>query len=275
MQFLHAVAAYLSATHPELVWALLALAVFAICYLLRRFAPSVWERAVAIYPLSVDTSGAVVALRKVQQTWPSALIGAVLPVLLTGGDTKLALKGALVGLFAPVIHELAKALPFLPYRGETKVKPKDDDRTPPTGGKPVGLVASCFAAVTLALCLSCSAASWEQQRPVAAAVERVTTEAVQPALLRAYENEQMAAVNAATDQVDAQLRVLTVRAQWVPIFAAHDAFVAAHAAWATAIETDGDALATGIAARAAYCKLRTATKTKVALPDFPAIGCAP
>jgi len=136
MHLLEQARAWLTAINPELPWALLALAVFAICYAVRRWLPRVWERIVAIVPVRVDTSGALVALRKLWQSWPSALLGAVLPVLLTGGDTKLAAKGALVGLLAPLIHELAKWAPFLPYRGATKPKSKDDDKTP-TDGKPV------------------------------------------------------------------------------------------------------------------------------------------
>jgi len=273
MQLLHDIAASLNAINPELIWALLALAVFVICYLLRRFAPSVWERLVAIYPVSVDTSGAVVALRKVQQSWPSALLGAVLPVLMTGGDTKLALKGALVGLLAPVIHELAKALPFLPYRGETRAKPKDDDKTPPAGGKAVGLM-GCFAVLAALLCASCSPAQWQTQGEVAAVVSDVANDRVLPLLESAYRADGLMGVERARDPNEAQLYFVEWKARWLPVWAAWEVFSEAHAAWVAAINSNGDTWATGEAVRKAFCVLKTNALTAgTRLPDFPLVGC--
>jgi hypothetical protein len=157
--------------------------------------------------------------------------------------------------------------------------------TPPGGGNAAvnttlnvaARMGQAIAAVCLAtFVFGCSPSSWEAQRGIANAIETAADRVAYPALERAYESDGIAAVMAADTPLDAELRKDVVRRQWLPIWSAWDAFAAAHSAWVTAIETEGDALATGDAARRAYCKLRNAAAVqKVDLPDFPAFGCKP
>jgi hypothetical protein len=132
---------YLTAIDPNLPPALVALVVFVLVYVVRKRWPAAWERFADIVPLRYDSGLVVVALRKLWQAAPSVALGAAAPALLVGGDVAMAVKGALIALAAPALHELAKASP-LPYRGAigAPTKRKDDnDKTPPTGTKLVGL----------------------------------------------------------------------------------------------------------------------------------------
>ncbi len=109
---------YLSSIDPSLPAAVLALWIFALVYLVRKFFPQHWELVANVIPVKVDSGMAMVTLRKLWQAIPAALLGATIPVLLTGGDVKLAASGALVGLVPPFAHEIAKWIPWIPYRGE-------------------------------------------------------------------------------------------------------------------------------------------------------------
>ena len=141
------VVAYLAALDPNLPWAALSLAVFGIIYAIRKFLPSLWLQFSAFVP-AIDESRIRGALRKIWQALPGVAMGAVIPTLASGGDVKLALYGAVAGAFAPFIHEIAAALPFVPYKGEIgKPKPKDPPDDPPSAQKPAGLSTLALAMV--------------------------------------------------------------------------------------------------------------------------------
>lgn len=115
----------LSAISPDLPWCLLALGLFLLVYAVRKFAPALWLAFEARSPfLPADPEPVLVALHKLYQALPSAFVGLVLPAVISGGDWRKALAGALVGLLPPVMHELAKWAPFLPYRGAVEARPK-------------------------------------------------------------------------------------------------------------------------------------------------------
>lgn len=122
---------WLTAISPELPWALLALGCFVAIYICRKFAPKLWLRFEVLSPFVVaDPAPVLAALHKAFQAMPSVLIGLVLPAVISGGDWRMALTGGLVGLLPPILHELAKWAPWLPYRGELS-KPKSDRKDPP------------------------------------------------------------------------------------------------------------------------------------------------
>lgn len=115
---LTAIVAWLAAINPSLPWLCLGALAFVVIYLVRRFFPAYWEAFAELTPLGMfDPGGVVKALNKVWQSLPAAAIGAV-TMLLQGGDMKTVLMGAAAGLLAPVAHEIMKAVPFIPYRGE-------------------------------------------------------------------------------------------------------------------------------------------------------------
>lgn len=147
--------AYLATLDPNLPWAALSLAVFATIYLVRRYLPSLWLSFEGLVPGCLaypDMTKLQAIWRKAVQTLPSVAIGAVIPALASGGDVKLALYGAIAGAVAPLIHELAAALPFVPYQGRVggpgSKRPPDD---PPNDQKPAGL-ATMALAMTLTGC---------------------------------------------------------------------------------------------------------------------------
>ena len=108
---------YLEKLNPMLPAAVLMLVIWLPQYLLRRFAPLVWEIP-ATLPftwLGVDR-GKLLILRKAWQALPSVALAAGLQALWTHGDAWQAVLGVAQGLLAPGWHELWKALP-VPYRG--------------------------------------------------------------------------------------------------------------------------------------------------------------
>jgi hypothetical protein len=98
----------LSSVNPALPWSLLTLLIFVAVYLSRKFAPKLW-----VWFDSVTPDGAI---SHVIQGLPSVGLGAILSVLLTGGDFAASWKGAVWGALAPTIHLILKALPG-PYQG--------------------------------------------------------------------------------------------------------------------------------------------------------------
>ncbi len=101
-------------------WLGLTLALFVAQYLLRRFAPNFWEWCANIpFGDPVDRTAAVTYARRAWQALPSVVGGAVLVALFTHANVHLAAWGALAGLGAPLLHHLAKWLPWLPYMGAT------------------------------------------------------------------------------------------------------------------------------------------------------------
>jgi hypothetical protein len=115
---------FLVGVDPELPWALLSIAAFYLVYAWRKWAPKSWVAYSRIIPVDDESGWIAKSLQELVQAVPSAVIGGVLPVLLSGGDWRLALKGTLYGLAAPLIHKASKR-----YKGEvgkglsTKVAP--------------------------------------------------------------------------------------------------------------------------------------------------------
>lgn len=115
---------FLVSIDPELPWAALSIATFYIVWAWRKWAPGSWVAFSKLIPVDDESGWITKALQELVQAVPSAVIGSVLPVLLSGGDWKLALKGTLYGLAAPLIHKLSRR-----YKGEvgkglsTKVLP--------------------------------------------------------------------------------------------------------------------------------------------------------
>src|SRR5689334_4781591 len=94
--------------HPAAPWALLTIGIFLAVYATRKLAPALWVWFDKITPDGM--------ISHVVQGLPSVLGGALLTVLLTGGDFAESWKGALAGALAPVIHLIMKAAP-VPYQG--------------------------------------------------------------------------------------------------------------------------------------------------------------
>jgi hypothetical protein len=101
----------LAQVHPDFPWVFLATAIWLVQYLLRRFSPKVWVVAFSWMPTDLP-----VLAQRVLQGLPSALIGAAIPALASGGDATEAVKGALFGALAPLWHHMLKAMPG-PYSG--------------------------------------------------------------------------------------------------------------------------------------------------------------
>lgn len=117
---------------PGAACGLVVLAVFSLMYWVRRRFPKIWERCADLAPfLRGDVDPVLAALRKAWQAVPSAVAGAVMTALLSGGNLRAAELGAVLGLLAPVLHELAKWCPWLSYRGEVGLLPTDVDVTNP------------------------------------------------------------------------------------------------------------------------------------------------
>lgn len=119
--------AWLTAIDPALPRALLVALVFVSVYLIRKFCPRAWELFASVVPVPViDPAPLLLLLSKSWQALPGALLGAAAAALASGADVKHAVKGALFGALAALVHELAKAAPWLPYTGavgKTKLPP--------------------------------------------------------------------------------------------------------------------------------------------------------
>jgi len=116
--------------HPDLARVALATIVFLIVYLVRKLAPSLWLRFEGLSPaLNIESEWLSEQLHKLYQALPSAVLGAILGPLMTGGDWRQALLGALNGLAAPLSHELLSR-----YQGKLG---KAKFKSPPSGGDEV------------------------------------------------------------------------------------------------------------------------------------------
>jgi hypothetical protein len=170
MLHLKAAAAWLAAIHPSLPWVLLTVALWLVQYGTRKTKAGaiVWEWA-ANLPFSTDITPRLHVLRKLWQSLPSTLAGALIGAVGIGGDYAGAALGALAGFGAAVKHEVWKGIKAVPYVGATaplpvKAKPPrklgDDDDTPPSagaGGSLRGLPGA--AAVMLAIGLALGGAT--------------------------------------------------------------------------------------------------------------------
>ena len=108
LDYLNPAYAWLAALDPSLPRALFVALVFGTVLLWRKVSPGSWLKFSSLIPVSdEDTSWLQDTLRKLWQAVPAAVLGAVYGALGTGGDIGATVKLALLGLAAPVIHEVA------------------------------------------------------------------------------------------------------------------------------------------------------------------------
>jgi hypothetical protein len=123
---------WLDTQHPALFPLAMIAAIWLAQYAVRRWLPGVWEWAANIL-FRDSVVGFDKALRKIWQSIPSVLSGAVVLWMASGGSLTDALLGALLGAVAPSFHELLKAAP-IPYRGGKPPAadvPADEETTKP------------------------------------------------------------------------------------------------------------------------------------------------
>lgn len=99
-EYLKVAYSWFVAQNADFPFALLTVGALLFCGLWRWLHLASWDRFVAVLPKS-DTSALKLWAHRVAQAWPSALLGAVVPVALAGGDWKGAGQGALWALAAP------------------------------------------------------------------------------------------------------------------------------------------------------------------------------
>lgn len=120
---------------PALV-GVFAVITFLLVYAIRKRWGHAWERVAAYVPaLGFDMTPGLTIVSKLFQMLPGALIGAALGAVTSGASLGPTLISALAGPLASVGHELAKAIPVIPYRGETD----NPDRLPAPPRLPKGL----------------------------------------------------------------------------------------------------------------------------------------
>lgn len=108
---------WLSLQHPALPWVVMTAVIWLTALVARKIMPTKWE-ALARWPFGdADLKPAGMLAFKIWQGVPSVLAGAILAAATMRLDYGLLWKGALAGACAPILHELLKALPFVPYRG--------------------------------------------------------------------------------------------------------------------------------------------------------------
>ena len=81
----------------------------------RRFAPSLWETMANLWwykklAIGKELNRFDVAMRKAWQGIPSAIVGAVMLAMMTGGDWREAAWGAGIGILTPIAYEARKAI---------------------------------------------------------------------------------------------------------------------------------------------------------------------
>lgn len=133
LDYLAPLYAWLVAIDPSLPRAFFVALVFATVLAWRKYAPGSWSKFSAVIPVSeADTNWLKVTLQKLWQAVPAALLGAVYGALGTGGDVAATVKLAMLGLVAPVIHEVA-------WRYQGKLGTPSGKLPPPSdGSKPFG-----------------------------------------------------------------------------------------------------------------------------------------
>ena len=141
------------------------------------------------------------------------------------------------------------------------------------------IIALLWVGIGLASIISpgCSAAS-QQTQAQHAAVVAVSANEVLPLLEARY----VLAMKMEVDDVatrggtreEAQAEVDRVKREWLPVWAAWDAFAEAHAVWRVALQADdeADAVKAAIHARAAFCALQRLVPD---IPDMPLVECSP
>lgn len=115
-------------------FAVLIIATFLAVWLFRKAFPRAWEYTVGIIPmLAVDMNPVVAVLSKLVQALPGALFAAVVGAFATGGKdaAKAAALSALAGFVASALHEVLKAVPWIPYRGTVGTAKRNSVKPPP------------------------------------------------------------------------------------------------------------------------------------------------
>jgi hypothetical protein len=143
LDYLSPLYAWLAALDPSLPRALFVALVFATVLAWRKLSPGSWKKFSGLLPISdADTNWFKATLLKTWQALPSAALGLVYGALGTGADVWSTLKLGLLGLLAPVIHEVAWR--YQGNLGQPKPpssKPDDTDTTISIMPEPVKLVA--------------------------------------------------------------------------------------------------------------------------------------
>jgi hypothetical protein len=294
LDYLSPAYAWLAAIDPSLPRALFVALVFATVLAWRKFWPAGWAKFSNLIPVSeADTSWFKATLQKLWQALPAAVLGAIYGALGTGGDVLATIKLALLGLAAPVIHEVAWR-----YQGRLgtpsgKLPPPGSGDSKPVGpahphvflqnedGSPIEMRAGwrhpewrLALLVVMALAVfplpSCAPAVWQSQRDASDVVAHVANDTVEPALLAAYKATGLLVVRAQHTREDAQVALSLHQERWKPVWRSWGSFRAAHAAWQAQIDAKGDPLTAAAAARKSFCELRSlASEWAVELPDFP------
>jgi hypothetical protein len=165
---LKAAVAWLSTNiDPAVPRALLVVAVLVVVYAVRKLFPRAWEAFASVVPVPViDPAPVLLVLSKFWQALPGTLLGMLSLALSTGGDPRATVKGAVFGALAALAHEVMKAVPWVPYRGEvgkTKLPPVlpllllmllgCDPRKPPCDETKLRAVDERYTSRVLAVCL--------------------------------------------------------------------------------------------------------------------------
>lgn len=104
---------------PALI-GLIAIVVFGIVYLARKFFGKQWEAVARLIPaLNFDLTPGMVILSKAFQALPATIVAASIGAVASGGALTPTLLAALAGPLAAIGHELLKAYPGFPYQGAT------------------------------------------------------------------------------------------------------------------------------------------------------------
>jgi hypothetical protein len=300
LDYLSPVYAWLAALDPSLPRALFVALVFGTVLLWRKLWPESWRMWSAVIRISeADANWFKAAILKAWQMLPSALIGGLYGWAGTGGSLEEAMRLALMGLLAPLVHDLAwryqgklgdgkpRVPPSLPPEPEGKPvrilfeNPRDPDNAAMTALRRPQTWVSSFAFVVAFLVgsaiglTSCTPSAWQAQRDASDVVATVANDTVKPSLLAAYRSTGLLVIRSQPTQESARLAIQIHQLKWKPVWEAWEAFELAHKAWQDQIAAEGNPLPAAMAARDAYCKLRPlAAEWDVELPNFPLSGCA-
>lgn len=111
---------WLEAIDPRLSSVALILILWVPQYAVRRFLPRAWEYMASLPGLPANVQGIGRLARKAWQALPSAGVAALLGWMSTKDGTAWdAVSAAMVGVGAPLWHEVLKLLPKVPYKGGT------------------------------------------------------------------------------------------------------------------------------------------------------------
>lgn len=151
-------------TTPGLI-GLIALVVFLIVLAVRKSFGQYWERFASLVSPDLDqevTAGSVV-LSKFVQGLPAVIIGAVIGAATSGAALAPTLLSALAGALAVFGHELAKAIPIIPYTGSTGTG--KNPVIPKSPNLPTGVATLAFMLMLAAMVTGCPAATPEPCSP--------------------------------------------------------------------------------------------------------------